>query len=265
MEITLRGKCASVGCRRWPFFAIVAICGAAILFLGLPRFAGSLLRTSGNQAAELAVAGQSLRVESYGRAVASRERAAAWYQDRRSLVELAFIHFNLGNQASRGTPKQAAFYERSLQALHESLELSPAQPIAWLMVAGIHYERGARQEAARALEWTVRSGPYLVLHHRTRTIVGLAVWDLVDAPTQMRLMDSIRHTLKSEADLVARSALAAAMEDTLAACLRLLQPDGAELADRFGLAVEIQRQIRPIEPPPRHHYAPCQPAGEGHA
>ena len=262
MEITLRGKCASVGCRRWPFFAIVVICGAAVLFLGLPRFAGSLLRTSGNQAAELAVTGQSLRVESYGRAVASRERSAAWYQDRRSLVELAFVHFNLGNQASRGSPKQSALYERSLLALHESLELSPAQPIAWLLIAGIHYEHGARQEAARALEWTVRSGPYLALHHRTRTIVGLAVWDLVAASTRMRLLDSIRHTLKGEADLVAWAALAAALEDTLAACLRLLQPDGAALADRFDLAIENQRQIRAIEPPPTHDQATCQPAGK---
>ena len=241
---------------------VAAVCGVALSTVAVPRFAGSLLRAPGSQAVELAATGRALRDESYARSVKSARRAAAWRRERRDLVELGMVHFNRGSQAPAGSAEQADYYAQSLAALHESLELSPVQPIAWLLVAGIHYELGERQAAANALEWAVRTGRHLPSQHRTRAIIGIAVWDLVDEPTRLELLESVRHTLGREANLVAWAALAAAMEGRLESCIRLLQPDGSALAERFQVAVETERQSRGIPPPPANGSTDCELRGE---
>jgi tetratricopeptide (TPR) repeat protein len=240
---------------------VAAVCGVALSTVAVPRFAGSLLRAPGSQAVELAATGRALRDESYARSVKSARWAAAWRQERRDLVELGLVHFNRGSRAPAGSTEQAGYYAQSLAALHESLKLSPVQPVAWLLVAGIHYELGERQAAGNALEWAVRTGRHLPSQHRTRAIIGIAVWDMVDAATRLELLTSVRQTLGREADLMAWAALAAAMEDRLESCIRLLQPDGSDLADRFRLAVENERQSRGIEAPPANGRADCQLQG----
>jgi hypothetical protein len=115
---------------------VAAACGVALSTVAVPRFAGSLLRAPGSQAVELAATGRALRDESYARTVKSARRAAAWRQERRDLVELGLVHFNRGSRAPAGSAEQAGYYAQSLAALHESLELSPVQPVAWLLVAG---------------------------------------------------------------------------------------------------------------------------------
>jgi hypothetical protein len=230
------------------FVVIAVTCAVALLLLGVPRLAAAVLRLPGSQAVGLAVAGQALRIESHDRATAGHERSAAWYTDRRGLLEMGFVNFNRGSQARAGSPEQAMLFDESLAALHHSLALSPAQPVAWLLVAGIHHERGARLNAARALAWTVRTGGYLARQNRTRTIIGLAVWDLLDATTRRHLLDSVRDTLRREPELVAQAVLAAALEDELEACLRRLSPDGPHLADRLSGAVQALRESQGQEP-----------------
>jgi hypothetical protein len=108
----------------------------------------------------------------------------------------------------------------------------------------------------------VRMGRHLPSQHRTRAIIGIAVWDLVDQATRLELLTSVRQTLGREADLMAWAALAAAMEDRLESCLRLLQPDGSDLAERFRLAVETERQSRGIAPPAANGSTDCEVQGE---
>ncbi len=172
---------------------------------------------------------------------------------------MGFVHFNRGTQARVGSPEQTALYNEALAVLQQSLALSPAQPVAWLLVAGIHYELGAREETARALTWTLRTGGYLARQNRTRTIIGLAIWDLLDATTRRHLLDSVRDTLRREPELVGQAVLAAAIEVELAACLRLLPPDGVYLADRLAGAVEKLRASHGLEQrTPTAGQASCQ-------
>ena len=221
--------------------ATAVLCGLALLLVGGQRLAVSLVLALGNQAAQLAIGGSALRPKSYERLVTSRDGALAWSLDRRSLLDLGFAHFNLASQAPAGSPEQAALYEQSLEALHASLGLSPAQPTAWLLAAGAYHELEVWPETARALQWAVRTGPHVATQHRTRTIIGLRVWQLLDAPTRRRLMDSVRATLHRDADLVAAAAIAAGVESDLDVRLRLFQPDGAALAERLKTAVDEQR------------------------
>ena len=217
------------------------ICGLALLLVGGQQLVVSLLLAPGNQAARLAIGGLALRPKSYERLVTSRDRALAWSLDRRWLVDLGFAHFNLASQAPAGSPEQAALYEQSLEALLASLRLSPAEPNSWLLAAGAYHELEAWPEAAWALQWAVRTAPHLAVQHRTRTIIGLRVWQLLDAPTRHRLMDSVRATLRRDADLVAAAAIAAGIESDLEVRLRLFQPEGSELAERLKTAVDEQR------------------------
>jgi hypothetical protein len=241
---------------------VATVCGVALSTVAVPRFAGSLLRAPGDQAVELAATGKALRDVSYARTVKSARRAAAWRQERRDLVELGLVHFNRGSRAPAGSAEQADYFAQSLAALHESLAQSPVQPVAWLLVAGIHYELGQRQEAAPALAWAVRTGRHLPSQHRTRAIIGIAVWDLVDEATRRELLESVRHTLGREADLVAWAALAAGLEGRLESCIRLLRPDGGALAERFHVAVEDERESRGIAPPPANGGTDCTLEGE---
>lgn len=224
------------------FLTIALVCALALLLAGAPRLAASLLRAPGNQAAELALRGAALGPESYQRGVASRDHSAEWSPARRSLIDLGFIHFNRARQAPAGSPEREALFEQSLAALHEGLRLSPVNPMAWLLVAAVQLELEARPEAARALQWAVRTGPHLTVQHRMRTIVGLGVWHLVDAPTRRRIVESSRATLRRDADLVARAALAAGIASDLGVRLRLLQPDGEALAEQLDAAVDRVRQ-----------------------
>jgi hypothetical protein len=223
------------------FMATAMLCGLGILLVGGQRLAASLLLAPGNQAAQLAIGGSALRPQSYERLVTSRDGALGLSLDRRSLIDLGFAHFNLASQAPADSPEQAALYEQSLEALHASLALSPAQPIAWLLAAGAYHELEAWPETARALQWAVRTGPHLATQHRTRTIVGLRVWQFLDAPTRRRLMDSVRATLHGDAGLVAAAAIAAGVESDLDVRLRLFRPEGFALAERLKTAVDEQR------------------------
>jgi hypothetical protein len=223
------------------FVVTAVLCGLALLLVGGQRLVISLLLAPGNQAARLAIGGSALHPGSYERLVTSRNRTLALSLDRRSLVDLGFAHFNLASQAPAGSPEQAALFEQSIAALHTSLRLSPAQPTTWLLAAGAYHELEAWPEAAWALQWALRTGPHLAVQHRARTIIGLRVWRLLDAPTRHRLMDSVRATLRRDADLVAAAAIAAGVESDLQVRLRLFQPDGTELAERLQTAVDEQR------------------------
>lgn len=222
--------------------AIASLTALALIVLTAPRLATALLRLPGSQAVELAVTGHYLRPQSYERAVGSREWHAGWPAERRALLELGLLHFNLGNQAAAGTPEQLNAYARSLVALQRAVTLSPAQPMAWLLTAAIHHELGARLPAAHALTWAVRTGHDFPTQARARTIVALAVWDLLEPSVRERLLDSIELSLEREPELVAQAAIAAGVADEVALNLAATSPDGATLAGMLKLAIESQRE-----------------------
>jgi hypothetical protein len=141
------------------------------------------------------------------------------------------LHFSRASQAPEGSVEQQELYAAALQALEESLALSPAQPIAWLLVASAHYELGHLEAAAEALEWTVRTGRYLTFQHRARTVIGLVVWDMLDESTRLGIMDSIRAVLPQEPDLVALAASAGGSYGDIDRRLRAATAEDAALAD----------------------------------
>jgi tetratricopeptide (TPR) repeat protein len=229
----------------WLFSALVILfSGIALLVIATPRLIGSILRLPGDQAVELVARGRFLHNESYERALASRERSLAWYRDRRTLVELGMLHFNRASQAAEGSVEQQQLYAAALQALEESLALSPAQPIAWLLVASTHYELGDLAAAAEALEWTIRTGRYLTFQHRTRAVIGLVVWQRLDEPTRLGVMESIRALLPKEPDLVALAASAGGSYRDIDRRLR------ASTADDAALANLLQDALKSIEERP---------------
>lgn len=221
---------------------LISVCGIVLILVATPRLVGALLRMPGNEATELSATGNDLAIGSYRRAIGSRDWSLAWYSDRRTLVELGILYFNRARQAPAGSSEQHALFSRSLLTLHQSLALSPAQPIAWLLTARAHAELGSTLATARALTWTVHTGQYLEIQIRPRTILGLRVWDLLDEATRVALMPSIRDTVHRDANLAAWAAVAAGVEEDLEDRLRRLEPDTFELAERFMNAVDEHRQ-----------------------
>lgn len=208
------------------------------------------------QAVEIAFSDQQVREESYDRALQALQRSRYWLPRHQTASEIGLLHYSIGRQ-QRDAEKRDAFYGLSLEAFNDSLRLSPLQPTAWAFVALMHDDRGSRDEAAAALEWSMASGYFLERLREGRAILGLALWDAVAEETRDRLMHSIVPTFRQTPEIVVSGAVRAGIVDDLAERfadwpsedqdeeLEVAYGDyGSVLAAEFAVAAESLKQAR---------------------
>jgi len=143
------------------------------------------------------------------------ERSRYWLPRDQTISEIGLLHYNVGRQ-QRDVEKRDALYRLSLEAFNDSLRLSPLQPTAWAFVALMLEDQGSRDEAAAALDWSMKAGYFLERLREGRTVLGLALWDEVSEETRERLMYSIVATFKVSPDIVVSGAVRAGVVDDLA-------------------------------------------------
>jgi hypothetical protein len=77
-------------------------------------------------------------------------------------------------------------------------------------------EQGSRTAAAKALEWSMRTGYYLRPIGERRAVLGLELWNDLSEDTRKRLMPSIVATFENSPRIVAAGAANAGIVDDLA-------------------------------------------------
>ncbi len=239
------------GTGRWrQRLVLLLIGGCALALVGVvgPRCVAILMRLPGDPAVTLVAAGNRVHPFSYERSLGSRERALAIRLERRDLVDLALLRMQQAGALAVDDPAHAAVLRMGLAALEQSLVLSPAQPIAWLLRAGIHYEMGDAPAAAQALRWSLGTGHFIKSLAAQRTVVGIGVWPYLEAPMHRLLAPSVVTALAREPEIVAWAAVAAAVEDAVEACLAGVAPDGAAQAASFRVAIAQYREAHGLPP-----------------
>lgn len=226
---------------RWLVLLLAGALALGIAGLAVPRLIGALLRLPGDEAVEVAVAGEHLRMVSYLRGVDSRQRSIAFMPERRSLAELGILYYDRATQAPADSPQQRELLGSSLDAFQESLTYSPVQPMAWLMIAEIELEQSALEAAARAFDWSILTSGYLQQQTRPRTLLGLRLWDRLQEETRARLMDSIVATLQAEPELVAQATVDAGISDDIDSRLRAFGERGSLRAAQLRAAIRRNR------------------------
>lgn len=226
---------------RWLVLLLGVVLALAIWALAFPRLMGAIIRLPGDEAVNLAVGGNNLRMVSFSRALESREESIAFNADRRTLAEVGILFHDRAIQAPTDSPQQRELYGLSIDAFRQSLTYSPVQPMAWLMMTEIEQEQGAIEAAAEALDWSILTSGYLEGQSRPRTLFGLALWERLQEETRVALMDSIVATLQTEPELVARVAVDAMVSDDIEARLQSREESGSRLAAQFRAASRRNR------------------------
>lgn len=226
---------------RYPALILGVLLALGIGFLAFPRLVGAIIRLPGDEAVNLAVDGNNLRMGSFTRALESREGSIALGADRRTLAEVGILLHDRAIQAPFDSPQQRELYGLSLDAFRASLTFSPVQPVAWLVMTQIEQQQGALDAAAEALDWSILTSRYLHRQTRPRTLFGLELWDRLREETRVALMDSVITTLEQEPELVARVATDAMVSDDIEARLRSRAESGNRLAAQFRAAIRRNR------------------------
>lgn len=193
--------------------SLFLLIGGGLSFFGVVAALPSI------QAVQLALTGSSLRYGTYDRALSALEGSQNWLATRENAASIGLLHFNLASR-QRNPQERDQLYSKSHMAFRESLQLSPLQPISWLLTAELLSEQGRRKAAAQALQWAMKSGYFIEPHRTPRTELGLALWDLLDHETRERLIYSIVTTFKATPDIVTLAALRAGIIDELVDRLR---------------------------------------------
>lgn len=224
---------------RLVFFVCVLAAVVALLWLALPRFAASIARAPGNQAVDLASVGADIGYRSYERVVAALNRSLLFIDQRRTHVDLAIAHHNIGQQSEIDPFRRASANQAAVDTMRQSIPFSPVEPAGWLLAAQSLAELGDLEGAARALDWSLLTGPYL--HHLAwpRTLLGFRLWERLEEETRDRLMGSIVATLEDEPAMVVVAATEARVEADIESRLRQ-----RENLDEIPLARFVIAQLR---------------------
>lgn len=219
--------------------------GAILAWMGSLALVGLLARAPGSQAIDMASIGVPITPDAHRRATAGLGRALAIHERHRFYRELGFVHHNLGRQPTTAERVRANLYEHAVAALRYGLRLSPVDPVAWLLVAQMHYERGETAEAAEAFDWSLRTGHFLGPHAVARSFLGLGVWRDLREESRNRLMPSIMAALgqRSGVEVMAAWAVEVDLDAELVRRLRE-QPDGLRMAEEFATASAASRASR---------------------
>lgn len=218
--------------------------GVVLLVVGGQQLAAALLRLPAGHAVGLASLGLDITRPSFDRATTALERSLVVLNRPASQRETGVLHQNLGRQSLVERSERQQLYDAALAAFDRSMRYSPVEPVASLLAAQIHYERGARREAAAALEWSLRTGLYLRPHAVPRSYLALALWEHLGEATKERLGPSIRSTLAGDLETFAAWTVAFDADEDLSQRLVVLGPDDETMVERFLAAVAVYREDR---------------------
>ncbi|GBD44601.1 hypothetical protein HRbin40_02090 [bacterium HR40] len=214
------------------------VCLAAVLLaLALPRSLAELAATPGRAATDRLIAGERVSESSFARALSALQAALRWHDAGRwhrqlGMVEIGYAQFL---EPAAAAPLRA----EGLQHLLVALARAPADSHAWLVLARTLLDAGERLQAAGALDWAVRTMPFDPDNAGLRALLGLALWELLEPPTQARLRSDLfawfRREPRAVVAFAARSRRIDLVADLLAADERT--------SDRFtALLAELERK-----------------------
>ncbi len=214
---------------------------AVLLLVGTFQLLAAIYRLPSVQAVQLALTLESVRDESYERALRNLQRSFSFYEHRRTTAEIGLLHQNKGDNL-RQQDERDALFELSRDAFRHSLRLSPVQPVVWYILAEMAFVQEANDVAARAFDWTMRTGHNVAHLQRQRALLGVALWNDLAEETRAKLIPSIVPTLRRDGDLLASIAVDGGVSEDLGRRLRQWRPDGWVIAAEFAVAAASYRQ-----------------------
>jgi hypothetical protein len=225
---------------------VMVVVAGAVIWLGAQRFLVSIALLPGSQAIDMAAVGRPITPEGNRRATAALNLALQIMEHPRIYHELGAVKSGFGRQPLTSSAVGGHFLDAATEALRRSAGLSPVVPTTWLVLAQVRYEMGEFDEAAAALDWSMRTGHYVKEHAVTRAAIGLGLWPRLQEETRTRLVESIVTALDNRA---VRSGIVAwavqlDLDVELAQRLRRRGADGPAQAAAFLADVAAHRAER---------------------
>lgn len=183
----------AVANRLVPACLAVAI-GGAILALAVPRLGGALWLTLRDPVMAAIQSGTPVSTAELRGLVASRELALEWVDDGKAHADVAAALTSLAAGEAPGSAAARELLGRAIGAMAAALARAPADPRGWLRLAYLATMLdGPTPRAARALQLSVRTGPYDTPEFLTlRLRLGLLHWPLFEPAERRRIEAQIR-------------------------------------------------------------------------
>ena len=218
-------------------------CAATLLVVAAPRLGAAGWRMVGDEGVRLALTANRLSGVSHARAVRSRERALGFVEHRRSLAELGVLLYGEGLHAEPGSERRRTLMEAAEDALLRSLTLSPAQPVAAMLLTRIAFERANRPSMAWRLDLSLRTGRFVQSETWSRSVLGLYAWPLLEPETQALLAPSLAVAIGQDAPTIARLAVDQVVEEEVGAMLAAAGEAMAQESFEAAVAVALDELL----------------------
>ena len=218
---------------------LALVLGAALLYLGGPRFLGAFYAAPGDPILRRIRDLEPVDGAGIARLGKSREDALAKVEDGRIWAELGHARLLLAYDVPAQSRPDLAIVRQARWAISKGLELAPVDPEGWVRLAYTEILlSGSKQRAAGALSKSIDLARYAPRLTAPRLQLSLGVWPYFTEAGRVAVRDQIRLLWRDAPERLVALAVRSGRVGTVRAAL------ATEPAALFAFQIELEKRAR---------------------